>query len=64
MVKRLGGKRWTRLHRLVYPAGVGGVVHYLWAVKLDAREPTIYAVLLVILLTLRIPMWMDQARRS
>ncbi len=64
MVKRLGGKRWTRLHRLVYPAAVGGVIHYLWAVKLDARQPTIYAVLLGILLTLRIPMWIEQARRS
>ncbi len=54
MIKRLGSKRWQRLHRLVYPAAIGGVVHYLWAVKLDAREPTIYAVLLGILLTLRL----------
>jgi len=64
MVKRLGGKRWIRLHRLVYPAAIGGVIHYIWAVKLDAREPTIYAVLLGILLTLRIPMWIAQAKRS
>lgn len=64
MVKRLGGRRWTRLHRLVYPAAVGGVIHYIWAVKLDAREPTVYAVLLGILLTLRVPMWIEQARRG
>jgi sulfoxide reductase heme-binding subunit YedZ len=64
MVKRLGGKRWTRLHRLVYPAAVGGVIHFIWAVKLDNREPTVYAVLLGILLTLRVPMWIEQARRG
>ena len=64
MIKRLGGKRWTRLHRLVYPAAIGGVIHYVWAVKLDAREPTIYAIALAILLALRIPMWLEQARRS
>ena len=63
MVKRLGGKRWTRLHRLVYIAAIGGVVHYIWAVKLDTREPVIYAILLGTLLALRIPMWIEQARR-
>jgi sulfoxide reductase heme-binding subunit YedZ len=64
MIKRLGGKRWTRLHRLVYPAAIGGVIHFVWAVKLDAREPTIYAIALAVLLALRIPMWLEQARRS
>ena len=63
MVKRLGSKRWTRLHRLVYVAAIGGVVHYIWAVKLDTREPVIYAILLGILLALRIPMWIEQAKR-
>jgi len=64
MMKRLGGKRWLRLHRLVYPAAVGGVVHFFWAVKLDAREPTIYAILLAVLLIFRIPKWLEQAKRS
>jgi sulfoxide reductase heme-binding subunit YedZ len=64
MVKRLGARRWTRLHRLVYPAAIGGVIHYIWAVKLDTREPIVYAVLLGILLTLRVPMWSEQARRG
>ena len=64
MVKRLGGKRWVRLHRLVYPAAVGGVIHFIWAVKLDAREPYIYAAILTVLLALRIPMWMEQAKKS
>jgi len=64
MIKRLGGKRWTRLHRLVYPAAIGGVIHFVWAVKLDAREPTIYAIALAVLLALRVPMWLEQARCS
>ena len=33
MIKRLGGKWWRRLHRLVYAIAIGGVVHYLWLVK-------------------------------
>lgn len=64
MVKRLGGKRWTRLHRLVYPAAVGGVIHFVWGVKLDAREPYIYAAILAVLLIFRIPIWLEQVKRS
>jgi len=63
MIKRLGAKRWTQLHRLVYFAAIGGVVHYIWAVKLDTREPVIYAVILAVLLALRIPMWIEQFKR-
>ena len=37
MVKRLGGKRWARLHRIVYAAGVLGVLHYYMLVKSDVR---------------------------
>jgi len=54
MVKRLGGKRWVRLHRLVYVAAAGGVLHFLWLVKIDKREPIIYASVLVLLLALRL----------
>lgn len=53
MIKRLGAKRWKRLHRLVYVAVGAGVVHFLWLVKADLREPLIYAALWVGLLTLR-----------
>ena len=51
--KRLG-KRWKRLHRLVYLAGVLAVAHFLWLVK-DPREPQRYGALLMVLLALRIP---------
>jgi len=54
MVKRLGGRRWARLHRLVYVAAAGGVLHFLWLVKIDKREPIIYASILVLLLALRL----------
>ena len=66
MVRRLGPLRWRRLHRLVYAAGVCGVLHYLWLVKADLREPLIYAGILTALLAARLPVvvqWM-QARRS
>ena len=66
MVRRLGPLRWRRLHRLVYAAGICGVLHYLWLVKADLREPLVYAGILAILLAARLPAvvkWM-QARRS
>ncbi len=54
MIRRLGGKRWQTLHRLVYASAVCGVLHYLWLVKLDLRPPQRYAVLVGILLGLRL----------
>ena len=53
-VKRIGGRRWNRLHQLVYVAAAGGVLHYLWLVKADLRRPTLFAVALVVLLALRL----------
>lgn len=54
MVRRLGGKRWRRLHRLVYVIGVGGVLHFFWMVKSDVREPLLYALILALLLGYRL----------
>ncbi|MBL6928732.1 MAG: sulfoxide reductase heme-binding subunit YedZ [Rhodospirillales bacterium] len=53
-MKRLGGKVWQRLHRLVYAAGILGVVHFYMMVKADVREPLIYAAVLGALLAWRI----------
>ena len=66
MVRRLGPLRWRRLHRLVYAAGVCGVLHYLWLVKADLREPLVYAGILAVLLAARLPIVVKtlQARRS
>ena len=53
MVRRLGGKRWQWLHRLVYLAAIAGVVHYFWKVKSDTTIPMRFAVVVAILLGYR-----------
>jgi methionine sulfoxide reductase heme-binding subunit len=53
MIRRLGGRAWRRLHRLVYLAATAGVVHYWWLVKADIRRPRTYAVILAVLLGYR-----------
>lgn len=55
MMRRLGARRWKRLHSLVYVIGTLAVLHFLWLVKADVREPVIYGVVLLILLCLRLP---------
>jgi methionine sulfoxide reductase heme-binding subunit len=54
MVRRLGGKRWQWLHRLVYLSAMAGVVHYWWKVKSDTTIPMRFAVVLAILLGYRV----------
>ncbi|HXG92944.1 MAG TPA: protein-methionine-sulfoxide reductase heme-binding subunit MsrQ [Blastocatellia bacterium] len=54
MIKRLGGKRWNRLHRAAYVAAAGGVVHYYMLVKADTREPVAFGIALALLLGYRI----------
>jgi len=51
------GKRWQRLHRLIYCSAAAGVVHYIWLVKKDVRVPVIYAVVLGMLLLYRLIVW-------
>jgi sulfoxide reductase heme-binding subunit YedZ len=53
-IRRLGGKRWALLHRLVYVTGIAGVVHYWWLVKVDIRRPVIYGAIVTILLGFRL----------
>jgi sulfoxide reductase heme-binding subunit YedZ len=54
MVKRLGGKRWARLHRVVYLAAIAGVVHFWMLVKSDVRLPLTFAFILLFLLGFRL----------
>lgn len=54
MMRRLGGKRWQKLHRLVYVAAVCAVLHFLWLVKSDVTEPVIYALVLIALFLIRV----------
>lgn len=51
------GKRWQTLHRLIYLTAIAGVIHFLWAVKLDKRVPEIYASVLAVLLLYRLVAW-------
>jgi sulfoxide reductase heme-binding subunit YedZ len=53
-IRRLGGKRWAQLHRLVYVTGIAGVVHYWWLVKADIRRPMTYGAIVAILLGFRL----------
>ena len=53
MMRRLG-RRWKKLHRLVYPIAILGVWHYYWQVKQDILEPLIYAGILALLLSYRL----------
>jgi sulfoxide reductase heme-binding subunit YedZ len=53
-VRRLGGRRWRRLHRLVYAAALGGVLHFLWLVKRDVRTPLYFAAVLAVLFAARL----------
>ena len=61
-IRRLGGLRWRRLHWLVYPIAIGGVVHYFWLVKSDIREPLLYATILGLLYAVRLWAWWQRRR--
>jgi sulfoxide reductase heme-binding subunit YedZ len=53
-IRRMGGKRWQMLHRLVYVSAIAGVVHYYWLVKSDIRLPVFYGGIVVVLLAYRL----------
>jgi sulfoxide reductase heme-binding subunit YedZ len=54
MIRKLGGKRWQLLHRLIYPISIAGVIHFIWLVKKDITTPLIFTGLLAILLLIRL----------
>ena len=54
MVRRLGGRRWVALHRLIYPLAACGVIHYWWLVKRDVTQPVIYGGVLGVLIGYRL----------
>jgi len=57
-IRRLGGKRWQMLHRLIYVTAVLGVIHYYWLVKSNVRKPLFYGFLVAILLAWRLVTWL------
>jgi sulfoxide reductase heme-binding subunit YedZ len=56
-IRRLGGKRWQALHRLIYFSAIAGVIHYWWLVKADISKPAQYGFILALLLGYRIVQW-------
>jgi sulfoxide reductase heme-binding subunit YedZ len=54
MIKRLGGKRWQKLHRLTYLSAAAGVFHYYLLVKSDVRKPLAFAAVVAVLLGYRL----------
>jgi methionine sulfoxide reductase heme-binding subunit len=60
-IRRMGGRRWQRLHRLIYVSAMAGVVHYYWLVKSDVRKPVLYGGIVLVLLAERAVRW---SRRS
>jgi len=61
-IRRLGGKTWQRLHRLIYFTGILAVIHYTWLVKADKHKPIEYGIVLGILLAYRVGSWVSEKR--
>ncbi len=63
-IRRLGGKRWQTLHRLIYFSAAAGVVHFIWLVKADLRRPLTYGAVLSLLLAWRAAAWLLAKRKT
>jgi sulfoxide reductase heme-binding subunit YedZ len=63
-VRRLGFRRWQRLHQLAYVAGVLAVIHFIWRVKIDVSQPVTYAVALGVLFLIRLGFWLTAKLRA
>jgi methionine sulfoxide reductase heme-binding subunit len=64
-IRKLGGKRWQLLHRLIYVSAIAGVIHFLWLVKADISEPATFGAILGALLLYRfILLAINRERRS
>lgn len=64
MIRRLGGRRWQLLHRLIYVSSTAGVIHYYWLVKADERLPLRYATIVAFLLACRVAIYFVDRRRA
>ncbi len=63
-IRRMGGRKWQLLHRLIYLTGISAVVHYWWKVKADTRDPEIFALVLAVLLGCRVINWFMRRQAS
>jgi methionine sulfoxide reductase heme-binding subunit len=63
-IRRLGGRRWQMLHRLIYISAICGVIHYYWLVKSAVLRPLTYAAIVAILLLWRLGDWLIRRDRT
>ncbi len=61
-IRRLGGRNWQRIHRLVYLTGIAGATHYWWKVKADTFHPAVYALIVALLLGARVIFSLKRSR--
>jgi sulfoxide reductase heme-binding subunit YedZ len=61
-IRRLGFRRWQRVHQLVYVAGVLAVIHFIWRVKIDVSQPLLYAAIVATLFAVRVAVWLGTRR--
>ena len=57
-VRKLGFRRWQKLHYLAYVAGILAIVHFIWRVKIDVTQPVVYGTVLGVLLLVRVAFWL------
>jgi sulfoxide reductase heme-binding subunit YedZ len=63
-IRKLGGKRWNLLHRLIYVSAVLAIIHFWWKVKADHSEPATYGTILAVLLLARVVLWAQSRSRK
>src|SRR5436305_5683471 len=63
-IRRLGGKRWQKLHRLIYFSAASGVIHFIWLVKADLRKPLTYGAIWAVLIAYRMTLWVTARLKS
>ncbi len=63
-IKKLGYRRWVRLHQLVYISGGLAALHFIWRVKIDLHQPLTYAIIIGTLLAIRLGFWLRSRRAS
>ena len=61
-IRRMGGRNWQRLHRVIYLTGIAAVTHYWWKVKADTLHPAIYAAIVAVLLGSRLVLAIKRSR--
>jgi methionine sulfoxide reductase heme-binding subunit len=63
-IRRLGGRRWQLLHRLIYVSAIAGVVHFYWGVKVDETVPYRFAAVVAVLLGYRLIVYYLESKKS